>query len=188
MPTVDAHAVTKRDYMRNRRHKAKPYLATWAAARPGYKVCRACEKELPREKFAPRKAGKDGRASHCCDCVNARKRASRAANLESVRAKEREWDRRSGRHTLRSYGVGREQWDAQVAKQGGRCAACGRLPRRRLVGDHCHETGKFRGIVCDNCNISMGLTGDDPVLLRRLADWIEQGGSRESYVCHMTVR
>jgi hypothetical protein len=48
-----------------------------------------------------------------------------------------------------------------------------RLPRRRLVGDHCHATGKFRGIICDNCNVAMGLTGDQPELLRALADWIE---------------
>lgn len=51
--------------------------------------------------------------------------------------------------------------------------ACGRLPKRRLVGDHCHKTGKFRGIICDNCNVSMGLAGDDPTLLRALADWLE---------------
>jgi hypothetical protein len=49
------------------------------------------------------------------------------------------------------------------------------MPRRRLVGDHCHKTGRFRGIICDNCNVAMGLTGDDPNLLRALAMWIDQG-------------
>lgn len=161
---------------RTRRFKAKPQRVKWAATRPDYKVCRTCEEELPRERFGPRKAGTDGRLSSCRGCMSAKKRVARAANLEEIRAKNREYERRTGRHTKRSYGLSREQWDARVKAQDGRCEACGRLPKRRLVGDHCHVTNKFRGIVCDNCNVSMGLTGDDPVLLRRLAEWIEHGG------------
>lgn len=151
------------------------YLETWA---DDGRDCTSCEEFKPWDEFSPRANGRNGRASVCRACKAAQKRKRRADDPEGTRAREREYERRSGRHTRRSYGLDREAWDAQVAAQGGRCAvpACSRMPRRRLVGDHCHETGKFRGIICDNCNVAMGLTGDDPTLLRALAAWLEQGG------------
>lgn len=139
------------------------------------RVCTKCREHQPWGNFSPRARGKNGRSSICRTCRASQKRDRRAANPEAVRAVERDWERRTGRHTKRRYGLDREAWDKQVAAQGGRCAvpACQRLPRRRLVGDHCHTTGKFRGIICDNCNVAMGLTGDSPDLLRALAEWLE---------------
>ena len=148
------------------------YQEAW---RPDGRQCTKCETFKTWEEFSPRANGRNGRNSVCKACKAARKRERRREDPEGVRATDREWERRTGRHTRRRYGMGREEWDAQVARQGGRCAvpACGRKPRRRLVGDHCHTTGRFRGIICDNCNVAMGLTGDNPLLLRALADWLE---------------
>lgn len=146
------------------------YLETWS---DDGRTCTECTEFKPWGDFSPRKAGKNGRNSVCRACLAARRRTYRLDNLERVRATDRDYEQRTGRHTRRRYGLDRETWDAQVAAQDGRCAACGRLPRRRLVGDHCHKTGRFRGIVCDQCNIAMGQTGDNPDLLRKLADWIE---------------
>jgi DNA-binding sugar fermentation-stimulating protein len=35
--------------------------------------------------------------------------------------------------------------------------------------DHCHETGRVRGLLCYGCNIMIGLAHDDP---ERLANAI----------------
>jgi hypothetical protein len=40
--------------------------------------------------------------------------------------------------------------------------------------DHCHTTGRFRGWLCRNCNVTLGLVGDDPNKLRALADYLEK--------------
>ena len=40
------------------------------------------------------------------------------------------------------------------------CDNCGRTDRK-LVFDHCHKTLTQRGWLCDNCNRSMGMLGDD---------------------------
>lgn len=70
------------------------------------------------------------------------------------------------------YGITAAQRDAMLKRQGGKCAGC-RKPTRGVV-DHCHTTGKVRGILCPACNIALGLTKDDPKTLRRLACYLEK--------------
>jgi hypothetical protein len=50
--------------------------------------------------------------------------------------------------------VPKVDYDAELAKQGGVCAVCGRppSPNRRLAVDHDHKTGAYRGLCCYRCN------------------------------------
>ena len=46
------------------------------------------------------------------------------------------------------------------------CDCCGNAPnpnafRHKLQLDHDHKTGKFRGWICDNCNVALSRAGDD---------------------------
>ena len=43
----------------------------------------------------------------------------------------------------------------------------------RIVFDHCHNGGHFRGWLCNNCNRVLGLMKDDPERLRKLATYLE---------------
>jgi hypothetical protein len=52
------------------------------------------------------------------------------------------------------------------------CDVCKR--RANLVVDHCHKTGIFRGWICNSCNFALGLTHDDPQILRRLARYLDK--------------
>lgn len=45
-----------------------------------------------------------------------------------------------------------------------------------LVIDHNHVTGKFRGYICHHCNTALGLGHENPMILRWLADYLEQRG------------
>lgn len=62
--------------------------------------------------------------------------------------------------------------------QGGGCAICGeRNPKGKHSGfhvDHCHKTGRVRGILCHGCNVSLGHFKDDPALLRRAAEYVTE--------------
>jgi hypothetical protein len=39
--------------------------------------------------------------------------------------------------------------------------------------DHCHKTGRVRGVLCFNCNSAIGKLGDDPDAVRRAAAYLE---------------
>ncbi len=52
-----------------------------------------------------------------------------------------------------------------------RCAICDR--EDELVGDHDHQTGKPRGILCRACNLAIGNMRDKPSLLRAAANYLE---------------
>ena len=60
------------------------------------------------------------------------------------------------------YGISGEEYRDLVIGQAGRCLICGRVPRRNLVVDHDHATGKVRGLLCHLCNQGLGALGDDP--------------------------
>lgn len=72
------------------------------------------------------------------------------------------------------YGLTVEQVE-EMALAG--CSICGRndWPGRhaRPHVDHCHATGKVRGILCSECNTGLGKFKDDPERLRRAAAYVE---------------
>lgn len=48
------------------------------------------------------------------------------------------------------------------AEQLGLCAICHKPEDIKLAVDHCHDTGKIRGLLCKRCNMGIGLLGDSP--------------------------
>ena len=105
--------------------------------------------------------------------------AEDAAFREQCKASARRRDpraRRNGR-LLASFGISADEYDAMLAGQGGRCAICGSAVgdkwNRRLAVDHCHATGKVRGILCTNCNQGIGKFKDCADLLLRASKYIK---------------
>ena len=57
---------------------------------------------------------------------------------------------------------------------GAPCDCCGRV--RRLFVDHCHGTGRFRGHICQQCNVGLGNLGDHQCGLLRAIRYLDSGG------------
>lgn len=55
---------------------------------------------------------------------------------------------------MKNYGVTEEWYEQTLAKQNGTCAICKKAHKSgcRLSVDHCHTTGRVRGLLCKRCN------------------------------------
>ena len=75
---------------------------------------------------------------------------------------------------LRTYGITAEELSELERSCSSRCEIC-RTPflLTRSHIDHCHKTGKVRGLLCCRCNSGQGFFGDDPALLIRAAAYLE---------------
>ncbi|WP_371946711.1 endonuclease VII domain-containing protein [Actinomadura monticuli] len=73
-------------------------------------------------------------------------------------------------HLRQKYGINDDdaKWLSEL--QVGYCAVCCDLPAEHV--DHDHESGAVRGLACSGCNTGMGQLRDDPVALRRAADYV----------------
>jgi len=81
------------------------------------------------------------------------RRNIRPKQKPASKAQRRKWYLKS------RYGLEYGEWDLLFLSQGKRCAICdGKNPgnKQGWCTDHCHETGKVRGILCHNCNTDMG--------------------------------
>ena len=75
------------------------------------------------------------------------------------------------------YGITPEQYNEIFEKQKGCCFTCNIHHtdlKRGLLIDHCHTTGKVRGLLCHNCNRGLGLMKDDPNILETAARYVRR--------------
>lgn len=69
------------------------------------------------------------------------------------------------------YNITTEEYDKMLAEQDYRCAICkGSLEMDRI--DHCHKTGKVRGILCNDCNLGLGLFRDNKDYLKSAIEYL----------------
>lgn len=78
---------------------------------------------------------------------------------------------------LRYMVLTKAQYDALIKHANGVCELCER-PLDKPNIDHCHKTGRIRGVLCAACNSGLGALRDDPELMRRAADYIEAWAKR----------
>lgn len=135
------------------------------------KLCTKCGEVKPLEDFCKNKAAPEGYHFWCRVCHY-------QSNKEWCQRNHRtskEWYRRYKKeyHLLRTYGLSLEEYEKMLEEQGGGCAVCGSV--EALAVDHDHKSGEIRGIICRRCNQGIGRFEDNPVLLRKLARYLEGG-------------
>lgn len=142
------------------------------------KQCTGCGRVLELDGFYQKRSSDPsyksdyGRALQPCkDC-----RIARNAELKDTPKRKREI---RSQNLSKNYGITLEQYEEMLTFQGGVCAICGDPPSGtnsrtdNLHVDHCHQTGRVRGLLCHMCNRGLGSMRDNPRLLRKGAEYLE---------------
>lgn len=133
----------------------------------------------PLERFSKRNGIGDGYQGRCKVCANAAKliwynknieiqrantRAYAAKNREKVKESTKRWTRENPEkvksyYLKKRYGITLEWYEQTLKDQNHACAIClkpSSFKIKSLYVDHCHETGKIRGLLCMRCNATLG--------------------------------
>lgn len=130
----------------------------------GDRTCTGCGETKPMLQFGLHKPSLGGRNRRFRECNKGmQKRAQKRHGL------------------LRKYGMAEADYDRMVAEQLGLCLICRQSPdgttrHGRLYVDHCHDSGKVRGLLCHGCNVSLGHMRDDADRLEAAARYLRERG------------
>ncbi len=139
------------------------------------KQCSVCKETKELDQFYNVKSTKDGKGYRCKECDNKARQKWAASNPERSHLSQRQ------RNLKHRFGVDLEWYEEQFKKQNYSCAIC-ETKTNKTAGerqfwnfsvDHCHESGKIRGILCNNCNRALGLFQDNPELLKKAVNYVE---------------
>lgn len=150
-----------------------------------HKECSRCHEIKPIEEFgkttAKTKIGWAWR-SQCRECGRASCRKYGAENKPRRNERLRDWRKQNPhaatandkRKRLRyKYGLTPEALDDLYARASGQCEVCGSATARLCV-DHCHATGRVRGILCPSCNTFLGRVENNGIILQKLTEYLAE--------------
>jgi len=131
-----------------------------------FKVCKRClVAKIPQE-YSPNSHNKDKLSTYCKVCS----------------AKHTALNRNPIKEAMRKYKISEET--VTQLRSIANCQICGQSPRenKTLCIDHCHTSGKVRGILCDPCNTALGKFKDNITILKKAIEYLENS-STESRLC-----
>lgn len=166
-----------------------------------HKTCNACKKDKKHSYFyivGKRNGDRFGLQSICKTCSHGKsmdwaKRNPIAFKISDKKYRDKHKERRKKQqyqwvannkeyskdyhreYLLRKkYGIGLIEYDELIKIQKGQCAICGTIAR--LVVDHDHKTGKVRELLCDYCNLALGLSKESIETLQKLIVYLQKHG------------
>lgn len=168
MKTIEEQRAYQNEWAKKNRAKRTATHAAWATK--NREKLNAYQREYQRE-YRRKNPGKVKayQEKHYRTRGVERRTLNRAAYLDG------KWEV----HLKRKYGVDAARYAEMLGQQGGCCAICktnvpgGRSARFHV--DHCHATGRVRGLLCNSCNHLLGNARDSLDTLRAAIAYLSNG-------------
>ena len=159
-----------------------------------YKICSRCKTELDVTLFYKANSKKDGLKSQCKECTNLSSKESSAKRRALGIKRNCTWRKRNPDKYLNNrlklrFNITLEQYNQILKDQDNKCAICknpetiksnytGKI--KNLAVDHDHKTGKIRGLLCYNCNGSLGKFKEDFQILENALNYLKSNTGENS--------
>jgi len=119
--------------------------------------------------------------------LNKRRRMYNKANKEYVASLRREVNKKhyeanrdyyAELNLIRKYGITLEDKERMLNDQGNNCKICCQDFSADVnpVVDHCHASGVVRGLLCNRCNVGLGMFQDNPLELVKAIEYLKEQG------------
>lgn len=129
--------------------------------------CNLCNLYKDTSEFYTNSYIKRGFEYSCKNCVKEKKRKNNSTFGNR---------KRNINFRYKQYGLSEEQYQIMRVSQNFRCMVCGKheseIPKKVLNVDHNHKTGKVRGLLCTNCNVTLGLIEESKDRLLKLIEYL----------------
>ena len=154
------------------------------------KQCSKCSQIKSVSEFHKNKMGKFGVEATCKSCASERRviqwekqtQEERKEKMKVYMAKQKQkpgYKEREKNYSLKKqFGITLDDYNTMLFEQNGCCAICNTHHTefsKALAVDHCHETGKVRGLLCTCCNSAIGKFRDDIELLKSAIKYLNNG-------------
>lgn len=144
------------------------------------KHCPKCKQDKFFSAFGKDRSKRFGLSSYCLDCAAATRKQNYRKNPEQEKQKLKNYYRankeRSLGYSLKAlYGLSVPEYKELLAQQNHTCKICKtheKNLKRRLFVDHCHETGRVRGLLCQHCNTMLGNAKDNVLVLQSAISYL----------------
>ena len=157
----------KREYIDRKARDANPEQK---------KKCAKC-KEYKLLKEFHRGEGPFGKRSYCKDCSCKKLKEWRNKNPERYRELSRKHsgtDKCRNTELIRKYGITLAQYNKMLIEQRYVCKICHKKNNinHTLYVDHHHESGVVRGLLCQKCNLIIGMCDEKPEILLKIVEFM----------------
>jgi Recombination endonuclease VII len=113
--------------------------------------------------------------------INVLRRKYREADPSKELAAGLRWRQKNREHMRSRYlkaaiGITMDDKRQMLAAQNGLCKICGiQLETMRKANvDHCHKSGRVRGVLCYHCNVGIGFLRDNPETCEKAAAYLRE--------------
>jgi hypothetical protein len=110
-------------------------------------------------------------------CKDKEKYTNKFFRKEHLDCETGTFEYRKSAYLKKVYGITLKEYYELLKEQDNKCAICGRDSfefKKLLSIDHDHETGKVRGILCNSCNVAIGLFQDDLDIIKNAHTYIKK--------------
>lgn len=149
------------------------------------KICTKCNIEKDLKFFQKNRLTKSGYGPVCKECYRLKSAEYLRKNSDHINARRRERHNsvenkaKIRNRNIQRYGLSLEDYQNLLKFSDNKCFICEvnlDSSTHRLTPhiDHCHETGKVRGVLCSKCNLILGHSNDNIAILNKAISYLEK--------------